>query len=251
MHPILSLISLTLALQCSVSGGRVGEAWRPTEAVGVALGGVEQQNHDPEKAKLITTDVDHFWSAYDLARPEDKLDVFERAYFDKASPGLKDFMQARDLSPCTLWDSINKRPNYYAHLRESTSKLELQSNTVRSNFIRLKEVYPPAVFPDVYFLVGKMNSAGTTSDNGLLISVDMYGRTSKTDESELDQWYRVVLRPVEDISLVVTHELMHFQQHYAQGTEAGTVLKVSVTEGSADFVAKLVAGRTINDALVA
>ncbi len=109
------------------------------------------ENHDPEKAKLITTDVGHFWRAYALARPNDKLDVFDREYFNVASAGLKDFMQARDLNPCTLWDAIQKRPKYYAQLRASTGKLEAQARAIRQVFARLKDIYPPAIFPDVTF----------------------------------------------------------------------------------------------------
>ncbi len=248
MPVVWSLVSLAL-LQCAIESGGVGKGVSTVHPPAAAPEGSKTENRDPEKAKLITTDVDHFWRAYDLARPEDKLDVFDREYFETASAGLKDFMQARDLNPCTLWDAIKKRPKYYAHLRVSTSKLEAQTNAIRRVFIRLKETYPSAVFPDVYLLVGKMNSGGVTSDHGLLIGVDMYGRAADTDASELDDWLRVVLRPVEDISLIVAHELMHFQQQNAK--ETGTVLQVSLTEGSADFVARLVAGRTINDSLMA
>lgn len=247
MQLMWSLVSLLL-LQCAIGTGGVASSWAGLH-VGSGTAGFKVTNNDPEKAKLITVDVDHFWRAYDLAKPENKLDVFDREYFETASVGLRDFMQARDLNACTLWDAIKKRPKYYAHLRGSTAKLDAQMNEIRRVFVRLKEIYPPAVFPDVYFLVGKQNSGGTTSDNGLLIGVDMYGRTLETEVSELDDWLRAVLRPIEDISLVVAHELMHFQQQSAK--ETGTVLRVSLTEGSADFAAKLVAGRTTNDHLIA
>jgi hypothetical protein len=46
-------------------------------------------NRDPEVARIITSDIDNFWKAYDAAKPDYCFGVFQREYFDKGSDGLK------------------------------------------------------------------------------------------------------------------------------------------------------------------
>src|SRR5215470_17212395 len=44
------------------------------------------RNHDPDKAQIITTDIDNFWRAYDLAAKETtlakKTEIYQREYLD-------------------------------------------------------------------------------------------------------------------------------------------------------------------------
>ena len=56
-------------------------------------------NRDPEGVKFVTSDIENFWRAYDLAATEaDKAKraaIFQAEYLDKGSPGLKDFLRLR------------------------------------------------------------------------------------------------------------------------------------------------------------
>src|SRR5215213_9864761 len=46
-------------------------------------------NHDPKTVKFITSDIDNFWRAYDLAAKTTdhakKVEIFQTEYFDKGS----------------------------------------------------------------------------------------------------------------------------------------------------------------------
>ncbi len=55
--------------------------------------------------------------------------------------------------------------------------LENYKPQMLASFKKLKEIYPDAVFPNVYFIVGRMNAGGTVTFKGLLIGIDMYGKT--------------------------------------------------------------------------
>ena len=61
--------------------------------------GREKTSHDPEAAKLITSDLDNFWRAYadaaNTTNAEENEKIFQREYLDKGSAGLKDFLQLR------------------------------------------------------------------------------------------------------------------------------------------------------------
>jgi len=203
-------------------------------------------NHDPNAAKLVTSDLNNFWRAYDAAASaasnDEKEKIYQSEYLDKGSRGLKDFLRLRIESAHNLEAVIRHTPKYYASLKEITPRVVEMEPAVRAALRKLQELYPDAVFPDVYFLIGVMNSGGTTSDSGLLIGLEMHGKTPSTDMSEMSSWLKQVLGPVDDLPQIVAHELIHYQQ-----TSRGkTVLARCFREGSADFVGELISGGQIN-----
>jgi len=135
-----------------------------------------------------------------------------------------------------------QRPKYYAAIRPETLRIKAMTPRIRSSFRKMNELYSDATFPDVYFLIGRMNSAGTTGPNGLLIGADMFGKGLVFPNNELDEWLRTVVDSVSNIPVVVAHELIHYQQK----TEGKTLLAAAIQEGSADFVGELISGDAIN-----
>ena len=121
------------------------------------------QSEDPLGARIVTSDIDHFWEAYDAAAPDFSPEVFDRLYFARGSAGLTDFLAERIGDSAKLVATIRKYPHYYAGLRASTAQIAGFEKAMRASFMALEYLYPPAVYPDVYFLVGRMNSGGTTS----------------------------------------------------------------------------------------
>ncbi len=200
-------------------------------------------NTDPDKAQIVSSDIDLFWKAYDKARPENSLYIFRDEYLRKGSKGLKEFTAYRVASSCELVDVIEARPKYYASLREVSLKAHKFQGPMRDSFNRLKELYPSAVFPDVYLMIGKMNSGGTYTERSLLIGVDMYGLTPDTPMEELSDWLKNVLKPIDEIPYIVAHELIHYQQKYPKERK---LLGSVIGEGSADFLAEMISGKHIN-----
>lgn len=200
-------------------------------------------NTNPETAKIVTSDIELFWKAYDKATPENNLNVFRDEYLRKGSVGLKDFTKLRIENVCNLVGKMEAVPKYYAALREPSLKIASYENRIRASFRKLKEIYPDSVFPDVYFVIGVMNSGGTTSQNGLLIGVDMYGKNEGVSLEGLSDWHKAVLSPTERIHYIVAHELIHYEQ---KTVAHNSLLARSIREGSADFIAELIAGDTIN-----
>ena len=201
------------------------------------------KNTDPDAAKIVTEDLPRFWEAYETAAPGFAAEPFDRLYLSRGTPGLQDFVKARIDSSEKLASTVRKAPKYYASIRESTLRIPEAEPQIRAAFHALKKLYPDAVFPDVYFVIGRLTSGGTTSDRGLLIGSEMYGRTPETPTDELNEWLRQVLAPVEDVPHIVVHELIHFQQ---KSQWKRSLLAQSIREGSADFLTELVSGRHIN-----
>jgi hypothetical protein len=205
-------------------------------------------NGDPLKAKLVTTDIDNFWLAYDASGPDFKPSVFQELYLDKGSKGLKGFISNRIQSSEYLSKVINTHLNYYNSIRESTNKIPLMTEQIREDMTKFKKVYPDAVFPPIYFVIGALSSGGTSFRNGLIIGAEMYGLTPETPMEELNDWLKSVLKGVDELPHIVIHELVHFQQNNSLMSlfDEQTLLSASIHEGAADLIAELVSGKHIN-----
>ena len=212
-----------------------------------------QLNRDPEKVKFVTSDIGNFWRAYDLAAKETdkakRIAIFQTEYLDKGSPGLKDFLRLRIKSAETLVSTIDKLPKYYASIRPQTLQVQRMEKRMRAAFRKFKSIYPDAVFPDVYFLIGVTSSGGTTGPSGLLIGTEMYGKTAKTPSDELSSWLRVVISSVDNVPAIVAHESCHYNQHYNTAQDQRHLLGKSLQEGACDTIGELISGRNINDHL--
>ena len=207
-------------------------------------------NRNPDRAKFVTSDLDNFLRAYALASrastDAEKIAIYQREYLDKGSPGLKDFVDARIKSAANLVHAIDTHPKYYASVGSVIPQIAPMEPAMRASFRKLKKLYSDAVFPDVYFLVGVMNSGGTTGPSGLLIGLEMHAKTATTDMSEMDSWLKAVLGPPEQLPGIVAHELTHYQQIT---TDPKTLLAASIIEGSADFVGEMTSGQNVNQGM--
>jgi hypothetical protein len=226
---------ITLVLLFSILSISFGQNSRPAS---------NEPSPNPDDARIVTSDITNFWRAYDMAKPETQLEIFKREYIDKGSIGLQDFVKLRISSAEALTKNINSHPKYYASIRESTLRIESFRPQIRAAFYAMKYLYEDAVFPDVYFLVGRMTSGGTLSNRALLIGAEMYGRTPNMPVEELGDWHRQVLATVDGVPHIVAHELIHYQQR--KMAASNTLLSQSIREGSADFLAELISGRHIN-----
>ena len=180
---------------------------------------------DPLKAQLITSDIDNFWLAMDSLEKGYKGNPFEEFYIKKGSPGIAGFMENRIISGDSLLAMVKKNKSKYLEKKESTFKfLEYRKRCIAA-FMALKYIYPEAIFPPVYFVVGRFNSGGHSHKNGLIIGAEMNdpGSTPYT----------------------VAHELIHYQQDSNSDSDAD-LLAACIAEGSADFIGELISGGGTN-----
>ena len=204
-------------------------------------------NQVPDAARLVTSDIPSFWRVFDKASLKDAAEVFQREYIDAGTAGLHAFLRSRIQNGRYLAGTIAARPRYYAAIRRSTLAVDQTpaiKEAIRASFRRLKEIYPDAVFPDVYFVIGRMNSAGTVSSNGLLIGVEMNARSESTPVDELTDWERAVTGQIANLPNIVAHELIHIQQPHDSANT--TLLQQALSEGGADFMGEMISGGIIN-----
>lgn len=223
---------------------------RPGSAAAAALAAeaaapFDVSHQHPDSARIVADDVARFWAAYDASTPETRAAALKTMYLDRGTAGLQDFTVLRIGTAEALAASVNRYGGYYRSARASTLRAGAYEPQIREAFRRMEALYPDAVYPDVYFLVGTLSTGGTTSGRGLLIGTEVYGRTPEAPEAEMDPWMLAVFGSVDRVPHIVAHELVHYQQDYAPGR---SLLRQSLNEGVADFVAELISGRHINPA---
>lgn len=211
---------------------------------------VNTQQADPRHAKLVTNDITLFWRAYDRAAQDTAhaAAIYQREYFDKGSPGLQDYFQTKIRSARLFVQNQREKPAFYRAIRANTLRIATLTPQIRAGFIKLKALYPEAHFPNVYFVVGRLRSAGTVSGTGMLIGADQLCRTPDTPLGELSLWERNNIGALDDLPGVVAHEHIHYIQKQSNDP---SLLRGALNEGMADFMAELVTGRSTNARLQA
>lgn len=202
---------------------------------------------DPMKTKLVTSDIDNFWKAYDLAQKDtaNRLAIYKQHYIDPGSPGLHDYFGMKVGSMRAFVRGHDKKTKFYHAIRANTLKIESQKPQMISGFVKFKELYPDARFPAIYFVIGNWTSGGTASGNGLLIGADQYSKSPEIPLDELNMWEKNNYGEVENFPHIIAHELIHFNQnHLAQDT---SLMAAALREGMCDFFAELMTGKTANN----
>ncbi len=183
----------------------------------------ENFSRNPLEAQFVTEDVDRFWQAFDEMEKTGE-NTFE-AYIEKGTPGLQGFIDNRILSADSLYVMVHSRKEDYLKSRYLLYGLESKRKRIRAIYASMKYWYPEAVFPPVYFVVGRFNSGGTVSEAGVILGLEM--------QQNLD-----------GLPGLVAHELIHFQQKNLG--EDDDLLFQCLIEGSADFIGELISGEQIN-----
>ncbi|CAM3931850.1 TPR end-of-group domain-containing protein [Mucilaginibacter galii] len=200
-------------------------------------------NYDPAKAGFITTDIHHFWQAYDKAVKDTAhfKQIMHKLYFDRASRGMNDYMDLKVGSIDEFVSHIQSAPKFYSAIRNNTFKIDKFKPAFEASYRKFKLLYGDARFPDVYFVIGAFTSGGTVSNAGLLLGVNQSAADSHTPVGELSARMQTRLNPVAGLPDVVAHELIHYQQDGMK--QDTTTLSYVIREGMADFMGELISGR--------
>ncbi len=194
----------------------------------------------PQDAKLIFDDVPRFWAAYDLAadkkRASQKAAVFRQHYLGSGSAGLIEYHWIKTKSMEYLVKKIEASQAYYDGIRSETLRAAAYEPQIREGFKRLKNLYPDAYFPDVSFVVGRLNSGGTAGPSGMLIGLDVWSWTEGVPVDGISVGFQKILKSssLARLPYVVIHEHIHSLQAY---TDETSLLLSALQEGTADFLA--------------
>jgi hypothetical protein len=204
-----------------------------------------------------TTDVDHFWEAFDLLANckshSDSINTIQAVYLDRGTDGLKDFIKVRDFKAERFVTMIGRYPKFYASIRKNTLEVKNAAPLIEEVFKKFKEIYPNFEPFKVCFAVGPLVSGGTVSKNFVLIGSEISTSTASVDISEFKEGplSKILSRDtdvVQKIKNMVAHECVHTQQKTPASRKAAKCILLYriLIEGAADFIGELVAGSQIN-----
>jgi uncharacterized protein YjaZ len=196
---------------------------------------------------LHTEDLPRFFAAFDsvlTTKDTVQQDKFiQEIYVDKASPGLKKFMELRGGNTIAWRKFITNNTQSLIEKRPYILSVLNQEKTINKKINRFKKLYPAFRDGDIYFCVGINNSGGTIYDNTVYIGAEI-AANSKPD------W----------ANSLVLHEFTHTQQWVQKNIKAletnenmlkeyenthNLLIGKCIEEGMADFVGELANGESL------
>ncbi|KAI9452841.1 hypothetical protein F5148DRAFT_1289409 [Russula earlei] len=199
-------------------------------------------------ANIITSDIDHFWEAYDkIVSTTDSAQQYtylDTLFLQKGTLGLAAMRQLRQYSAKSYIDAIHKYPLYWQAIRSKMFRVNEFSKAIEQNIAQLKQLYPALRPATIYFTVGAFRSGGTTLDSMVLIGseIAMADEDMPTDEfvtTYSNMKANAKAAPVHRLVFTNVHEYVHTQQ---KSNNCDNLLGQSVMEGVAEFVAELATG---------
>lgn len=96
---------------------------------------------------------------------------------------------------------------YYESVRSNTQRVRDLEPDFRAIFRRLHDRVDGATFPDVTFVIGRLNAAGTSTADGLVIGAEQACRAADSALDEMPPRQRQILSRFDDLPHLVAHEL--------------------------------------------
>src|SRR5213595_1691500 len=188
-------------------------------------------NRDTVRARMIASG----WTAA-------RLDSLSRDSLERASAPFAEQSGAEELVR-----ALRAYPRYYAAVRSRTLAVDTNATIrqgIRQGLARLTGLYPEARFPAIYFLIGTLSTGGTVAPSGMLIGTEQSASDPTTPLDELPDWAQKNFPNHTFAQLVglVVHEAVHTQQKPAPAGQQDNLLRHSMGEGIADFLAELAVG---------
>ena len=188
----------------------------------------------PDRNRFVYTDINNFNKAYLKSKKNGTPIDLQKDYIEKGSIGLRTFIEKYQLTEGILKNAIEKYPDVYDSAKALVPLIESYEPLFLEEFRKFKGIYPQAVFPRVYFLIGGHRGINSASKDGLLIEIDTFKKGSELRRAS-----------------TLVHELAHFQQVTRVGLtkylsiygEEKSLLAIVIREGIAEFLADLTTGR--------
>ncbi len=181
-----------------------------------------------------------FYAVYDAADGRPSADQLEAEYLAKGSSSLREFAQLRRVTGKRIAERIRSEPALYEQARECLHVLPAVVRRLQVALAKLSALYPKAEYPPVAIVVGRGRPVGIVNPSGVTIGLEALCAADFMNPDLEDRFVHVI-----------AHEYAHTQQLAAldapePGDPRATVLRRSLVEGAAEFVAELISGSVGN-----
>ena len=225
-----------------------GQEWK---GLYLRLDSIQAELKNVENFSLEIGAMNQFWPYFERAKKNKaKAKKIFKEFIFSGPREIRDFYVVRYYSTEAMYGQmINASPAYYSNLQQQfdPDRLLALKDITTEGMYRFKELYPQAVFPKVFVVPGILNSGGTATEMGLFVGGDMYGKSEGTPTEELSDWQKDAIMEVSTLPELTLHELMHFQQNYADPNNTSNVLFSLVQEGVCDLLVELCTGQPLKN----
>lgn len=180
------------------------------------------------RGRIVADDVRNFVVAHGSLAPDDTKCMALTRYFESASDGLAAFPRITGARE-DLCAAVHSNPRRYADVAKKLEDLQSVRPRLEQVYSDYREFFGTGNLPDTYIVVGRGWWGGTVRNERIYVGLEVMD--------------------VEAVPCLAAHELAHAHQRYPRrkiltrgGFLRGTVLAQSIKEGTADFVAHVMAG---------
>ncbi|MGO1540937.1 MAG: alpha/beta fold hydrolase [Luteimonas sp.] len=186
--------------------------------------------------EIRTDDVTRFYALYDANGGRPSVEQLKSEYLAQGSASLKEFAALRRVTAERIAERIETDPEIYEDARQCLEVLPAVKRRLTASLAKLSQMYPAAEYPPVAIVVGRGRPVGIVNPSGATIGLEALCAADFMNPDPEDRFV-----------YVIAHEYVHTQQVAARnppepGDPRATVLRRSLTEGAAEFVAELVSG---------
>jgi len=186
--------------------------------------------------EIRTDDVDRFYALYAANEGRPSAEQLDAEYLSLGTDSLKEFAKLRRVTGERIAERIAADPAIYENARECLEVLPNVKRRLAESLATLSRLYPEASFPPVAIVVGRGRPVGIVDASGVTIGLEALCAADFMNPDPEDRFVHVV-----------AHEYAHIQQAAAKeppepGDPEATVLRMSLVEGAAEFVAELISG---------
>lgn len=184
-----------------------------------------------EEIKIVTTDVDSFWKAFDTFKKDTSANPFIE-YIANGTEALKHVLKWNGAdNPQAFKKFISKEIAYYESIRPFCYDLLKHKDAIKRYVNNFKLIYPSAENPAIYAVVGKAQTGATAFEKGLVIGTELFG------ESSIDNTL-IKPTPTRELPVIIATALIFY--HNKPAYTGHTLLRQSIILGSAEFIASLI-----------
>ncbi|HOI17804.1 MAG TPA: DUF2268 domain-containing putative Zn-dependent protease [Geobacteraceae bacterium] len=203
---------------------------------------VLQAGNTAIEVEISAEDIPRFWAAYDRAKnASDRAAVFQTLFIDKVDARVRQFIR-----PSSVYASMTLHyPRFWESIRRNTERIAEKKEEMQRSFQRFAEIYPAFHPPKLHFSISACQTGGTVKDGIIFFGTEILTADATTDKEEFRKFpfYQVLGSTGGDVTVLVTHELVHSQQPLGDNARGTTLLEQTVTEGAAEFVTILLTGK--------
>jgi hypothetical protein len=190
-----------------------------------------QSDDKSDRINFITTDADAFWKYFDAFKQDTTSNPFTE-YLTGGTEAFCEFQEHRIRNAVSFKKVVRTELAYYDSVRSSKDMLLRYEHRIQQYFKNFKTIYPTALKPSVYVVIGQLNTGTTSTTQGVVIGMERYAEKTYSLQAG------GTATAIEKLPLHIAMGIIFYNQRPAH--TGYTLLRQCIIQGSAEFLMSLI-----------